>query len=184
MNKMNNTQKSVKIALSGIISALSFVIMLLTGLVPFGTYALPMLAGIIFVAVVIELGYKYAFTAYIVVAVLSIFFAPDKEAVLCYVVILGYYPIIKGLIEGKIKSKIFQFIVKFAVFNIAMVAFYYAGKFILMIPDESFVVFGIFIPYVFLIGANIIFVMYDFAIKIIIIKYITSIRNKIFKNNI
>lgn len=49
------------------------------------------------------------------------FLAGDKEAVVYYIMFFGYYPIIKGAIEGKIKTRAVQFVLKYAVFNAAVI---------------------------------------------------------------
>lgn len=47
--------KTVKIAITSIVTALSLVFMFMTGLLPFMTYALPGLAGMLLMVVVIEI---------------------------------------------------------------------------------------------------------------------------------
>ena len=70
-----------RVALCGVISAFAFMLMLLTNLIPVGTYALPCIAGILLTAVVVEFGWKWALAAFAAVSLLSVFFAGDKEAV-------------------------------------------------------------------------------------------------------
>ena len=79
---------SYKVSLGGIIGALSLCLMLLTSIIPFGTFAVPALAGMILICVVIELGYRWAFVVYAIVSALSLLFVTDKEAALYYVVFL------------------------------------------------------------------------------------------------
>lgn len=55
---MKNTYK---IALGGMITALSVLLMFLTGLFPMATYALPAIAGVLLISAVIEIGSGYAF---------------------------------------------------------------------------------------------------------------------------
>ena len=80
---MKNSVKNstFRVAFCGIIAALALVLMLLTSLVPIGTYAFPCFAGIFIAAVVIEYGWKWGLGVYAVVSVLSLFLAGDKEAV-------------------------------------------------------------------------------------------------------
>ena len=44
---MRNSKVAYKVALCGMISALSLVLMMLTTLIPVGTYALPIISGIL-----------------------------------------------------------------------------------------------------------------------------------------
>lgn len=90
---------SFKVALGGAVAALGLVLMFMTALIPFGTYAFPTFAGILTVVIVIEIGYGYAVAVYAATAILSFLLVPDKEAALMYAIFFGFYPILKGLIE-------------------------------------------------------------------------------------
>ena len=138
-------KNSYKTALCGIICALALVLMLITTIFPFGTYAFPCFAGMLFVVIAIEFGIGWAYMAYGVVALLSLFLVSDKEAVLYFIAFFGFYPILKGTIE-KIKSKPLQYILKYLIFNICVIVAFYMAKFILMIPNEEFVLFGFYVP--------------------------------------
>ncbi len=165
---------SYKVSLGGVVGALSIVLMLLTSLIPFGTYAFPAFAGMMLVCVVIELGYSWAFIVYTVVSVLSFVFLTDKEAALYYVVFLGFYPILKGLIE-KLRYKTLQYVLKFSVFNACMVLAFYISISLLSIPKESFNLFGVSLPWVFLLLGNVVFIVYDYCISKVVTVYILKI---------
>ena len=64
--------KAAKVALCGVVSALSVVLMLMTGIVPIATIALPALAGCLTIAIVAETNVRYGFAVYCVVSVLAI----------------------------------------------------------------------------------------------------------------
>ena len=105
----------------------------------------------------------------------------DKEAALYYAAFLGYYPIIKGLIE-RISSKVVQYIIKIALFNAAMIAAFYIGIKILSVPEESFSLFGVYLPWVFLVIGNMIFVLYDLCITRLVTLYLLKWHNRLNKN--
>ena len=92
----------------------------------------------------------------------------------------GFYPILKSSIE-KLKSKSIQYILKYVVFNICIIAAFFVGKLVLMIPDEEFTLFGVYIPWLFLIIGNIFFLLYDFCVTVMVMNYVYKIRNRIFK---
>lgn len=168
-----------KIALCSVIAALSVVLMLLTSFIPVGTYALPCLAGALLIAVVVEYGAKWALGVYAVVSVLSFFIAGDKEAVLYFAMFFGYYPVLKALIERKIRRKPVQFIIKFAVFNAAAFASFYIATLLLAIPSEEFTLFGVYMPLAFLAAGNVFFLLYDMALSSFVIFYVRKIRDKL-----
>lgn len=173
-----NNQKTYRLAFSAVISALSLALLFLTGLIPVGTYAFPCISGALLAVVVLETGYVSAFTVYFAVSVLSALFVADKEAALYYIAFLGFYPILKGLIE-KIKSKVIQYILKLLIFNGCMIGGFFASISLLSVPKESFNIFGIYLPWVFLVLGNIIFVIYDFCLTRIISEYIVKWRKKL-----
>ena len=78
-------KNSTKTAIGGIIAALSIVLMLLTSAIPTLTYAIPAIAGLLLVVIVIEVNKKWAFGVYFVVGVLSMLLVADKEAAVMYV---------------------------------------------------------------------------------------------------
>ena len=156
--------KSFQVALGGVMAALSLAIMLLTGFIPIGTYACPALAGILLIAVVIELGAKWAWAVFAAISILSLFFAGDKEAALYFVMFFGFYPILKARIETLAK-KWPQRILKLAVFNASMVAAFFLALYVFSVPAGEFVIFGIYIPWLFLLAGNVFFMDYDLAVK-------------------
>ena len=81
-------RNSGKIALGGLISALCLVCMFLTGLIPFATIALPAIAGVLLIVVVIELGKRWALLVYAAVSLLSILLTADMEAKLLFILFL------------------------------------------------------------------------------------------------
>ncbi len=170
-----------RIALCSIISALSTVLLLLTSVIPFGTFAVPCMAGLCIIAIVIEYGCKWAFGVFSVASLLSVFLAGDKESVLFFIAIFGHYPIVKGLVESKIKSRAVQYMIKLIVFNIGAIASFFAGTFLLSIPAEEYTLFGIYMPWVFLVIGNIFFILYDFAVTGLVGYYVCNLRNKLFR---
>lgn len=171
---------SFKVSLGGIVTALSVVLMLLTTVIPFGTYAFPAFAGMLLVAVVIELNCAWAFSVYFVVSVLSFLLLSDKEAALYYAVFLGFYPIVKNFIE-RIKSRVLQYVLKFSAFNVCMVLAFYLSVFVLSIPKESFSINGHYLPLVFLALGNVAFIIYDFCVTKVVTIYLLKIHKLLSK---
>ena len=172
---------SVKIALSGVVAALGLVLMLLTSVIPFGTYAFPCFAGILTVVIVIEIGWGYAFAVFGVTAALSFLLVTDKEAALLYVIFLGYYPIVKSFIE-RIRSRTLQYVVKLVLFNACMIGAYYIALGLLSIPEDSFKILGLNLPLVFLVIGNAVFVIYDICVTRLVTIYLTKWHKKFKKN--
>lgn len=172
------SKNTFKVAFCGVVSALAVVMMFCTGLIPVGTYAFPCFAGMLLCPVVIEFGLRWAYCAYAAISLLSLLIAGDKEAVLYFIVFFGFYPILKASIE-RIKSKLYQYIIKYAVFNICIIAAFLLAKFILMIPDDEFNLLGFYVPWIFLIIGNVFFLIYDRCVTVMVLQYIHRIRPKL-----
>lgn len=123
-----------KIALCGVLSALSVVVLLVGNVLQIGTYAAPMLASFLLIPVLEDYGKKYALLLYAVVSLLSLFLVPDKELVLFYVLVLGYYPVLRVRLNN-IRRGVLRWMAKFGCFN-AAVAVMYALLIVVLAPPE------------------------------------------------
>ena len=170
MKGSEGVKQSGKVALGGVLGALSLVCMLLT-IFPYATYALPALAGAVLIPIVVEMGVKWSFLVYASVALLSLIVAPEKEAAILFAAFFGYYPTLKAVLE-KLKSRVAEWGIKLAVFNATMVAAYMLLLFVFNLDPESFELFGVNLPLVFLALGNVVFVIYDFALTNVISLYI------------
>lgn len=169
-------KKTAKITFSAIMSALAVVIML-TSYFPYLTYAIPAIAGLCIMVVLIETNYKWAFFSYIASAVLVFMFG-EMESKFMYVFLFGHYPILKAFIE-KINKPVIEWILKVVLFNISILIVYgiFSGIFAISVDD-----FGPFKQYgvaVLLILANIVFVVYDIAVARMSMLYINMLHPKI-----
>jgi len=170
---MKNTGK---ITFCAIMSALAVVIML-TSYFPYLTYAIPAIAGLCSMVVLIEINYKWAFLSYLASAALVFLFG-EMESKFLYVFLFGYYPIVKAFIE-KINKPIIEWIIKILILNASVLIVY--GLFSTVFPislDEfgSFKKYGIAI---LLILANIVFAVYDIAVSRISLVYLNMLHPKV-----
>ena len=69
---MKKKSSAVQVAVGGAISALALVLMMLTNIFPFGTYAFPVIAGIMLISVFLEFGLRWTGLIYVVISVMSI----------------------------------------------------------------------------------------------------------------
>ena len=90
---------SRQMAFGGSIAALALVLMLLSSVIPVMSYGLPAIAGFLTTLVVLECGDRIAAVCYGAVALLSMVLVPDKESALLYLILFGWYPIVKRYIE-------------------------------------------------------------------------------------
>ncbi len=155
-------KKTKCITLCGLMAALASLFML-TSYFPYLTIAIPAMAGLFVMVSVIELGAKWGILTYLASAVI-VFLIAEPEAKLLYILFFGYYPILKAVMERQ-KSRVLEYIVKFLIFNVAIVLTYsvFAGVFGIELGD--FDDFGKYTVVILLTVANIVFIIYDKAVS-------------------
>lgn len=175
---MNNASKT---ALGGMITALSVVILVPTALDIF-VYALPAFAGMLILFCVIELNKKWATGVFSAAAILSLFLVPNKEAAVLYATFFGYYPILKSTLE-LCKSRVIEYVLKFACFNLSVVVSYLALVYLFGISVEQ--LFGEELTAVMFIALpvlmNVMFIVYDMCLTRMYTVYISVWRNRFHK---
>lgn len=147
-----------KIAFGGMMAALAVVIMSLGGLIPVATFTCPMFCMLLLAFVTKMCGKRIGWAWYGAVAILSILFGPDKEAVAVFV-FLGFYPIVKP----KFDRLRLSWIPKLVLFNVLILIMY--GLLIRLlgmdqIADE-FAEVGQVLTWVMLLMGNVIFLLLD-----------------------
>ena len=172
---MKNTKK---ITFCAIMSALAAVVMLVSYF-PYFTYAVPAVAGLCIMVVVIEIGCKWAFLSYFSSAFLAFLFA-ETESKLIYIALFGFYPILKCLIE-KIGKPFAEWIIKFLLFNTCVVTMYFVFSELLMLSFEDMGSLAEYGAIILLILGNIVFVIYDIAVSKLACVYLGRFHAKIQK---
>lgn len=171
MNKTN------KIALSGLIAALSVVVMLFSFL-PSVDLAIPAIAGIFLILIVIEVNKKTAVAVFFVVSILALILCYNKESVFFYIAFFGLYPIIKAIIES-FKNKKIIWVAKFVYFNIVLILIYLIISFFFNLDLSEFEILGNYVLPVLAVVLNVMFVIYDILISRIIGIYLTRYQSKL-----
>ena len=171
-------KKTYKVALGGMIAALSLTVML-AAYFPYLTYALPALAGMFLLVVVQELGTKWAFLVYVAVGLLSLLLC-EKEAAVMFVFLFGPYPVFKGTLE-RIKPKPLRFFIKQVCFNIVAILAYMLVVFVFQIPMDDMGIIGEYGPWILLAMGNVAFVLYDYCMTYAMIWYQIRLRKRVWR---
>jgi hypothetical protein len=151
-------------ALCGIITAFSFVMMGIAGIFHLSMYFSPMISGAVISIIVKEINAKWGFTVFLAVSILSVLFVANKETVLFFILIFGHYPIFKIQID-RLKNKILILVIKMIIFNLsAAIGFFIAIK-VIGLPKAMFELFGVYMPFLLLVLGNIVFFIYDRALS-------------------
>ncbi len=165
---MKNTKK---VAYGGIISALSLVILLIASYIEVMDVSAVVVVSLGIVFMQIEFGTTASVTTFVAVSLLSVIFLPSKLPAFMYICFGGWYPIVKRFLE-RVKMPL-SIVLKLAVFNVALVLYALSTLFVLMIemPNDT-------LNIVLIAMANVVFLVYDYALSRLITVYIFKIRNR------
>lgn len=163
--------------MGGVFSSLCLLLMFLSSVVPFSSFAIPMLAGAMLAVVVIENGAKTAALVYISVSLLSAFIVPDVDTKLMFILFFGYYPVLRPLLH-KIPGKPVEVIAKVLIFNAAMVLSYFLSIKLTGLDEAAreneFL--GRYAPLILISGMNLVFWLYDFVLTKYTVIYLNWFR--------
>lgn len=158
--------KASNIAQSGIIVALTLAVLYSASLLPISTLSILTIASCLIPVSIIRTSIKNTILVYLSCSILSFFFIPLNIALL-YTSFFGIYGILKYFIE-KLNNLIYEIIIKLIVFNILLFFIYYFfSAFIGFNPQITF--------WLLLIMAQAVFLIYDYALTIIISYFINRI---------
>lgn len=177
-----DNRSSARVALGGISCGLCLLLLFLTGMVPFSEYAMPAMAGVVLIAMVVEFSGRTAAVAYLAIAFLSVFLVPSKEAAAFFIFFFGHYPILKFKLD-QVKPKLLGYLVKFLVFNVSVVLAGLVTIHLFGLTEllEDFGSFGRYSVLVLLGLGNVFFIFYDYMVGTLIDAYIHWFRPKILR---
>ena len=117
----NFRRQSRKMALCGMMTALSAAVPSTGSLIPFATFAGPMLAMLCLLPILHDWGAKYALMVYAAAAVLALMLCADKELALFYA-FLGWYPAVRPRLAPLPRPV--RILLQCAMFTLAMAVMY------------------------------------------------------------
>ena len=162
-----------RIVVTGVLVALSVIILYLGCAIEVLDLTMSAIVSLLVVVIVIEMGYKYAWFAYLATSVLSLLLLPQKSPAIFYTCFMGFYPIIKSHIE-RLNSSALRWTIKLITGNLALVAMFVLLS--LFVPDEF--EGGLILVATYILGI-VAFVMYDVALTKLISLYFARIRDRV-----
>lgn len=172
---------SFRVSFCGVLAALMVAIMLLGTMIPTTTYICPALAGVLLIPVVWEFGFRTGGVLYLAVSLLSLFLAPDKEAGLFFVLLFGWYPLLRPKLQH-IRRRVPRVVLKLVLFNLSLVVIFALLLFVLVMPDlqtEAQTWTGLLLAGMLLLG-NVAFLLYDLLLARVSDLYVCRLRPKLF----
>ena len=175
-------KQTMKIALCGVLGALSVTMLLMGFLFPFATYVCPAISASLLLIIVYEYGVKTGLTLYAAVSFLGLMMVPDQELVFMFIFVFGLFTVIKLPLDRKLGKKA-RLVAKFIYINLSLVISYS----ILLIIFPVAVLVNEFATYstafvaLLMVMFWLVFFMYDKAVENVLIIYIRKFRKMFFK---
>ncbi len=169
---MNNGSRVKRITLSGILLAFTVICVFLAAVLPTSKLSLYALSSLFMSVILIEFGTKAGWAFYLASAILSALLVPRLE-VIPFVVFFGIYGLIKLYIE-RLNSRITEYILKLAYFNICLIL----GLFFL----KEIILNGVNLSApVYIVAAvlEVVFVVYDYIYTLFIRFYGTQLKQRL-----
>ncbi|MBQ7383790.1 MAG: hypothetical protein IJV72_03255 [Clostridia bacterium] len=173
MNLNERSEKTRKLTICAMMSALGVVTLYLGSLIEVLDISMAVIASLFVIFTVIEYGGAAPWAVYAVTGVLSTVLLPNKFPAAMYLLFFGFYPILKEKIE-RLSSRVWQWVIKEAVFNLALVILMFVARWLLFIEADIITV----IWAVFFLLANGTFVIFDIALTRLISLYVFKLRRK------
>ena len=152
------------------LSALAVAIMYIGAMLEVLDLSTAALASICVMLILTELGMKYAFLSYACIGVLSFLLLPTKYAAIMFIGFLGFYPMAKAFFERKFRGWL-CLVLKFALLNVCIFAMLLIVRYVM---TEA-----LWFEIMVLVIANIVFVVYDYALTHLLRAYIFVWRKKL-----
>ena len=169
---------SKRVAFSSVMTALAVVCLFAASVAPSAKIALLAVSSVFGSVCTAEYGPKYGLLHYAGVALLSLLLIPKKTYALAYIVLLGYYPVIKMYIE-KLNKRWLEWALKILLFNVVLVAAYLVFQ-VFFLPTVESAVTKLTLTYLpwIVLALEVIFILYDYVLSYIITYYYKVLQKK------
>ena len=119
MRRQRFSRGASRVALGGVLAALSLLLLFSATLLPTGRIGMVAVAGLVPAAGVISGGLATGFLCYGAAGLLGLLLLPDKGCALLYVILFGLYPMVKSAIE-RLRRLPLELLLKLAFFNVVL----------------------------------------------------------------
>lgn len=162
--------KASNIATGGILIALTVVILYLTPLIPINTLGLLTITSLFVPIGLMRCNMKTSIAIYIGSSILSFLLVPLNISFL-YLIFFGIYGIIKHLAEKR-NNRIKEFIIKLLFFNIGLIIYYVIFTSFIGVLNLKISIYLLYVV------SQIVFLIYDFALTLLIAFYLDKLHNR------
>ena len=157
-----------RVTFSAIGIALTVIFLYAASALSTGKLAALALSSLLCGACICQYGIRYGMTVYIGSSILALLLIPNRMFTMIYVLFIGYYPVIKLLIE-RLNKRWLEWVLKVLFFNIILFFLYMIFKLFFM-PGLDSALVALALKYAgwIVVGLEIVFVLYDLAFSYMI----------------
>lgn len=186
-NSRNKNHDLIKRTATGaILAATATVLLIIGGIFEILDMTSAAIASVAILVSYLEFGAKSALGVYAVSSVIALMFFPTATSTIYYALVLGYYPVLKFVVDKKLKNiKILPTFIKFVVFNVgcALILFLFSkiyGLDAVLAEFEFGAVTGETVIVTISVMLNIFFIMFDMLLGSLAVIYTKVLRKRIF----
>lgn len=165
-----------KIVLGGILSAFALILLFFANLSNLLDISFTVIASMVMFVGIIELGRKWMLVMYAAVSILGLLIIPIRAPLIMFIIFLGYYPFVKSLLE-QTKSRAFEYIIKFLIFNAAAIICITLFKNLFFADSALTNMMAV----IFILIGNAVFFIYDKVMTRLLTLYIYKIKPRMRK---
>ena len=168
---MRQSKKVSRIALGGVLAALSLVLLYLSCLAPTGRIGIVAVAGLVPAVGVVSGGLGAGFLCYGAAGILGLILVPDKGCALLYAAFFGLYPMVKSAVE-RLRKLPLELLLKLVFFNAVLTVFLFglSGLLFPLLPEL------LQKPLPLYLAGNAAFLIYDYGFSKLITYYAARMR--------
>ncbi|MBQ9773062.1 MAG: hypothetical protein IJW30_00175 [Clostridia bacterium] len=174
-NLRKSREQTKNMIVSAALCALSVIILSLGSLIEVVDLSVAVIASLLCVYAVIEIGGIYPWLIWLVTSIVSALLLPTKTPAVFYALLAGYYPILKEKIERL--PTLPAYLLKWGVATVAAVAIWGVSVLFLPVLLEGFETLPLLLALYG--GMVVVFFIYDFALSSLITFYFRRLRNRL-----
>ena len=188
MKKSRNSNRELikRTATGAILAASATVLLILGGVFEILDMTSAAIASLAILISYLEFGAKSALSVYAASSVISLILFPLATSTIYYVLVLGFFPILKFVVDKKLKKfKLLPMVIKFAVFNAGCAAILILfskiyGFETVLAEFELGIITGESVIITIFVMLNVFFLMYDMLLNSLAVIYVKALRKRIF----
>ncbi len=155
-------------------TALCVVVMYIASISPTGQVGIVALTSLFSAAAVVNAGAGSALIVFAASALVGLLLVPSKAIVLLFAVFIGWYPVVKSVIEKHFGIKT-GYLIKLLAFEAALAVFVFISAFIFAPDSLRFLNYN---KWLLFIGGAAVFILYDIGFSKLIAYYVYKIQPK------